>query len=75
MKEWYHQHRDKQYIRGKPIRFGFKLWKICTSDRFLHHFEPYCGSHTKISDYGLGQGANVVLDIIKKPQTWSTCII
>ena len=69
MVAYYGQHRDKQYISGKPVRFGFKLWTICTSDGFLHHVKPYCGSHTKISDlffFGLGQGANLVLYIIEK---------
>ena len=49
---------------------GFKLWTICTSDGFLYHAEPYCGSHTKISDLffflGLSQSANVVLGMLEK---------
>lgn len=61
---YYGRHGDKQFIRGKPIRFGFKLWAVCTSDGTLLHVEPYCGCHTKIHDTGLGQGPNVVLEMI-----------
>ena len=32
MVPYYRRYGDKQYIRGKPVRFGFKLWTICTSD-------------------------------------------
>lgn len=30
------------------------------------YFEPYCGRHTNITDVGLGQGPNVVLDLVQK---------
>jgi len=35
----------KQFIRGKPIRFGIKLWGLCTSDRFLLNLDLYCGKN------------------------------
>ncbi|XP_068240225.1 piggyBac transposable element-derived protein 3-like [Palaemon carinicauda] len=54
------KHGVKQFIRGKPVRFGFKVWVACTSDGSLLYFEPYCGSDTKIPDIGLGEGPNVV---------------
>ena len=65
MVPYYGRHSDKQYIRGKPVRFGFKLWAICTSDGFLHHAELYCGSHTKVTDKGFGRCGNVVLQMIE----------
>jgi hypothetical protein len=30
------------------------------------YFEPYCGRWTNITDAGLGQGPNVVLDLVQK---------
>ena len=66
MVPYYGRHGDKQYIRGKPVRFGFKLWAISTSDGILRHVEPYCGSHSRISDRGFGLGGNVVLGMIEK---------
>ena len=54
-----------QYIRGKPIRFGFKLWAMCESRGWMARVEPYCGSHTHLPDYDLGQGPNVVLGLVE----------
>ena len=43
-----------------------QLWSLCTSEGAGVYFEPYCGSHTQIHDAGLGQGPNVVLDLLGK---------
>ena len=56
----------KQFIRGKPISFGFKLWSITSFEGYLFHAEPYCGLDTDFSDTGLGQGADVGLCLIEK---------
>ena len=56
----------KQFIKGKPIRSGYKLWAICSSDGYTIHIEPYAGSFTQLPDYGLGQGPNVVLGLVEK---------
>ncbi|XP_040573820.2 piggyBac transposable element-derived protein 3-like [Lepeophtheirus salmonis] len=66
MVPYYGRHGDKQYIRGKPVRFGFKLWAACASDGTLLHVEPYCGSCTNIPDHGFGHGPNVVLEMVNK---------
>ena len=31
MVPYYGRRRDKQYVRGKLVRFRFKLWAICTA--------------------------------------------
>lgn len=33
----------KQFIRGKPIRFGYKAWSLNTSEGYLLDFEIYQG--------------------------------
>lgn len=33
----------KQCIRNKPIRFGMKLWALCSSDGYLYDLEIYQG--------------------------------
>ena len=63
---YYGRHSSKQFIRGKPIRYGFKVWALCTSCGAGVWYEPYCGRDTCIEDQGLGQGPNVVLDLIEK---------
>lgn len=39
---------------------------MATSDGSGVFFEPYCGRDTRINDQGLGQGPNVVLDLVDK---------
>lgn len=63
---YYGRHSTKQFIRAKPIRFGYKIWSLCTADGAGVYFEPYCGGCTNVSDEGLGQGPNVVLDLVQK---------
>lgn len=68
MVPYFGRHHTKQYIHGKPIRYGYKIWCLATSGGGAVRFEPYCGAGTKITDYGLGCGPNVVLDLIKKAE-------
>jgi hypothetical protein len=63
---YYGRHSTKQFIYGKPIRFGYKVWALCASDGSGVYFEPYCGADTNITDAGLGQGPNIVLDLCDK---------
>jgi len=68
MVPYFGRHSSKQFIRGKPIRYGFKIWSLCTSTGAGVWYEPYCGRDTKIVDEGLGQGPNVVVDLVSKAQ-------
>ena len=72
---YYGKHGTKQFIRGKPIRFGFKLWCLTSTEGYLLHAEPYCGSDTMLKDTGLGQGADVVLGLIEKCNLSSGCTL
>ena len=63
---YFGKHGTKQFIHGKPIRCGFKLWCLASTDGYLFHAEPYSGADTKLSSTGLGQGANVVLGLKEK---------
>ncbi|KAK9754379.1 Transposase IS4 [Popillia japonica] len=61
MVPYFGRHGCKQFIHGKPIRYGYKLW----------WFEPYQGASTNISTKysGYGVGPAVVLeyaDVLKK---------
>ena len=60
------KHDTKQFLREKPIRFGFKLWCITSPEGYFLHAESYCGVDTDLSDTGLGQIADVVLGLIEK---------
>lgn len=43
MIEYFGKHGCKQFIRGKPIRFGFKNWCLNTPKGYLVDFEIYQG--------------------------------
>lgn len=64
MVPYYGRHGCKQFIHGKPIRYGFKLWVGSTRLGYLNWFEPYQGAATNISErYAeFGVGAGVVLE-------------
>jgi hypothetical protein len=63
MVKYFGPHPLKQFIRGKPIRFGYKLWILATPTGELLAVQPYAGSSTHIPDFGLGQGPNVVMGL------------
>ena len=53
--EPYFRHQGmKQFIRGKPIRYGFKFWCLARSDGFLVKFYPYTGAGDKVAGKTLG---------------------
>jgi len=66
MVPYYGRHPTKQFIRGKPIRWGYKLWTGTNRLGYIEWFEPYQGANTKLSDEykSLGLGASVVLEFV-----------
>lgn len=50
MVKYYGRHGCKQFIRGKPIRFGFKMWCINAASRYLLNFDMYQGKDSKSTD-------------------------
>lgn len=60
MVPYFGRHGCKQFIKGKPIRWGYKLWVGCTKNGYINWFEPYQGASTHISpqyrEYGVGAG-------------------
>ena len=65
MVKYFGPHPLKQFMRGKPTRFGFKVWVLATSAGELIRCEPYGGSKTKLSNYGLGQGPDVAYGLVE----------
>lgn len=49
MVKYYGKHSAKQFIRGKPIRFGYKVWSLNTSNGYLVNFDIYTGKKQGIS--------------------------
>ncbi|XP_046685691.1 piggyBac transposable element-derived protein 1-like [Homalodisca vitripennis] len=71
MVPYFGRHGLKQFIRNKPIRYGYKIWVGATPNGYVVWKDPYQGSsHTLDPQYEhLGLGASVVLqycDVLKK---------
>ncbi|CAI6377591.1 unnamed protein product [Macrosiphum euphorbiae] len=70
MVPYFGRHSCKMFIKGKPVRFGFKLWCLTSENGYLYKFLPYGGASTKRVD-GLPLGSEVVLgllEIVDQPQ-------
>jgi hypothetical protein len=69
---YYGKHYAKQYIKGKPIRFGFKNWALCTSNGYMISFEVYTGkSQNNNEERIFGLGGDVVLKLLEKSEILS----
>ncbi|CAH0713964.1 unnamed protein product, partial [Brenthis ino] len=64
MVPYFGRHGCKMFIKGKPIRFGFKLWCLCSSNGYLYQFIPYGGKNSNVTRNDLGLGENIVLDLL-----------
>ena len=49
----------KQFIKNKPVKFGYKLWVAATPLRYANQFYPYMGKDD-FFDPDLGLGGSVV---------------
>lgn len=47
MVTYFGRHSCKQFIRGKPIRFGYKIWCLNTSSGYLVNFDIYQGRNPR----------------------------
>lgn len=66
MVPYFGRHGCKQFIKGKPIRWGYKFWVGTTRLGYILYFEPYQGATTILSEKykDLGLGASVVLQYV-----------
>ena len=47
----------KQYVKGEPIQWGFKMWCRCDSkSSYLFEFNLYTGKNLSGVECGLGEG-------------------
>ena len=54
MVPYYGRHSCKQFIRAKPIRFGYKLWVLASAKGVLDKIGIYQGRTNQGSDKPLG---------------------
>lgn len=66
MVKYYGRNSLKQFIRGKPVRFGYKLWALCGVSGYCYNFDLYCGKSTSEQENSdLLLGSKVVLQMLK----------
>ena len=61
---YFGNHSAKQYIKGKPIKFGYKLWYLNTNFGYLIRCDPYSGKGDH--NVKLGLGGSVVARLVNK---------
>ena len=66
MIKYYGGHPAKQFIKGKPIKYGFKLWSLASPEGYLYQCEPYCGKDTKLKKNENGSAYDVVIGLAEK---------
>lgn len=67
MVKYFGRHGCKQFIRGRPIRFGYKIWSLNTKDGYLVNFELYQGKGPKSNaeyDSFFGKAASPLLVLL-----------
>ena len=67
MVPYYGRQSAKQFICGKPIRFGYKMSVLTTTLGYVVQIELYQGAQVQQTQYeGLGMGGSVVMDLISE---------
>lgn len=73
MVKYFGHHPCKQFMRGKPIRFGYKNWMMCSDDGYCYAFDTYCGKSAKTDNNPLG--SRVVLSLLEATSNPSDHIV
>lgn len=62
---YFGRHGCKQFIRNKPVRFGYKAWVLATKLGYCIHTDIYMGKNDTF-DPKLGLGGSVVMNLTSK---------
>lgn len=65
MVRYYGHHSAKQFIRGKPVRFGYKNWMMCSDNGYCYSFDTYCGKSKDNNQIQQPLGCKVVLSLLQ----------
>ncbi|CAH1973268.1 unnamed protein product [Acanthoscelides obtectus] len=65
MVKFFGRHSSKQYIKGKPVRFGYKNWMLCSSIGYCYSFDTYCGAKDSKKQNDISLGSRVVLELLE----------
>ena len=65
MVAYFGRHGCKQYMRNKPVKFGYKFWVTATPLGYAIQFYPYAGKDENY-DSNLGLGGSAVATLTEK---------
>lgn len=64
--KYFGHHGIKQFIKGKPVRFGYKLWALCGVSGYCYNFSLYTGKDAQSSNSsGDSLGSRVVKKLLE----------
>ena len=71
MEHYNGHHPSKQFLRVKPVRFGYKIRCLTSSTGNLVKYSPYTGKDGRQAGRGLGESVvkNLVADTIVKNES------
>lgn len=74
---YFGKHSCKMFMKGKPVRFGFKVWCLCSSSGYLFQFDIYTGkiAESKTEPLDLGLGSHVVTKLLTAVEVPSNHLI
>ena len=75
MVPYFGKHGVKQYIHGRPKKFGFKLWVMATPLGYLIQFCQYAGKDSILQEYEnirLDLDVSVVVNLVSKLSVMQT---
>lgn len=76
MVRYFGHHSAKQFIRGKPVRFGFKNCMLTSSCGYVYNLDTYCGAkNVDQSIKKLPLGSRVVLELLENVEFPSNHIL
>ena len=66
MVPFFGRHSCKMYMKGKPVKFGYKLWVLCSSDGYPFMFWIYEGkaSDPNPADTEMTLGSKIILKMV-----------
>ena len=53
------------FIKGKPIRFGYKIWALCGNDGYPYHLKVYQGREKSAAGQNEPLGTRVVKSMVE----------
>ena len=59
----------RSYMPKKPVKWGYKLWKICDKKKYIFQYDVYCGKKGNNGQREFDLGPKVVKKMIEKLPT------